>query len=393
MFATVRINTPLESIEPYKSVAARNSTLSFRERVRVRASSVEREGDSGRFCRRSPSPAPWPSPRGRGNQCDASPQYEFLVCRSGPLSIPARRKWCMSSGKPGMFEGVEVELGPRQDGYYPVIKGLNPGDKDCRGGRLPDRRRNAAQPGRRLDLFWRSGGPQSGGHTDHAIGPQPAAGDQAPADKASVIRARQRRNRSQGSRLPSLRTTTSRTSSNCRRPTGSWPSRRGSCPITGAALGSMGVPVKITLRGQTVFLMLQRVHRQGKTESRRNAEETEARTRATKRDQSTQPTTSLLRTIGETHDRKNHRVLDSQPVRGHPGGPWRGDLGHPRRHQHAGRCDSRSLGEPGDRLHRLDGPQPQGDRGPDHLPALGQLAGACGRKGRAIQQRVQLLDD
>jgi Cu(I)/Ag(I) efflux system membrane fusion protein len=26
------------------------------------------------------------------------------------------------------------------------------------------------------------------------------------------------------------------------------------CPVTGAALGSMGVPVKITLRGQTVFL-------------------------------------------------------------------------------------------------------------------------------------------
>ena len=26
------------------------------------------------------------------------------------------------------------------------------------------------------------------------------------------------------------------------------------CPVTGAALGSMGVPVKITLRGQPVFL-------------------------------------------------------------------------------------------------------------------------------------------
>ena len=26
------------------------------------------------------------------------------------------------------------------------------------------------------------------------------------------------------------------------------------CPVTGSALGSMGVPVKITLRGQTVFL-------------------------------------------------------------------------------------------------------------------------------------------
>ena len=42
------------------------------------------------------------------------------------------------------------------------------------------------------------------------------------------------------------------------------------CPITGAALGSMGVPVKITLRGQTVFLCCQGCVGKAK----RNAEET-----------------------------------------------------------------------------------------------------------------------
>ena len=95
----------------------------------------------------------------------------------------------------------------------------------------------------------------------------------------------------------------------------------------------------------------------------------------------------------KSHDRKNHRVLDSQPLRGHPGDPGRGDLGRACRHQHAGRCHPRPVGEPGDRLHRLDGPQPQGDRGPDHLSAFGELAGAGGREGGAVLQRVQLLDD
>ena len=53
------------------------------------------------------------------------------------------------------------------------------------------------------------------------------------------------------------------------------------CPITGAALGSMGVPVKITLRGQTGLPVLQGVRRQGQAKPRRNAEETGEATHAT----------------------------------------------------------------------------------------------------------------
>ena len=40
--------------------------------------------------------------------------------------------------------------------------------------------------------------------------------------------------------------------------------------------------------------------------------------------------------------------------------------------------------KPGHRLHRLDGPQPPGDRGPDHLPALGQPPRAGRRQGGAL---------
>ncbi len=61
--------------------------------------------------------------------------------------------------------------------------------------------------------------------------------------------------------------------------------------------------------------------------------------------------------------------------------------------RHADRRDSRSVRQPGHRLHRLDGPQPAGGRGPGHLPAHGQPPGAGRRPGGALAVGVRLLDD
>ena len=70
-----------------------------------------------------------------------------------------------------------------------------------------------------------------------------------------------------------------------------------------------------------------------------------------------------------------------------------GRRGLPRPDDDAGRRDPRPLREPGHRLHRLDGPEPPGDRGPGHLSALGQPPGAGRGQGRPVVERVQLLDD
>ena len=59
----------------------------------------------------------------------------------------------------------------------------------------------------------------------------------------------------------------------------------------------------------------------------------------------------------------------------------------------ADRRHSRPLRQPGDRLHRLAGPQPAGSRGPGHLSADGQPAGARRRARRALAVGVRLLDD
>ncbi len=92
-------------------------------------------------------------PPGGGDQ--ARRPESFSSCRNRPWSIRARRRSCMSSAKPGLFEGVEVELGPRQGDFYPVLKGLARGRPGGGRGRVPHRCRNAAQSGRGLDLLRR----------------------------------------------------------------------------------------------------------------------------------------------------------------------------------------------------------------------------------------------
>ncbi len=49
--------------------------------------------------------------------------------------------------EPGVFEGREVVLGPRIGDRFPVLEGLAPGEKVAARRRLPDRRREPAQPG------------------------------------------------------------------------------------------------------------------------------------------------------------------------------------------------------------------------------------------------------
>lgn len=216
MFATVRINTPLESIEPYKSAAAEHGRI-----VAV--------GQSG---------------------ADSPPRYEFLCVPERAVVDTGSKKVVYVEREPGMFEGVEVELGPRHDDYYPVIKGLQPGDKVAAAGGFLIDAETRLNPAAAATYFGASGGPQSDGRRSapsagqkdsdtkprSAVAP-PAAADQPSVGAAGDFTAEDLKNIGQ---LPEA----DRKLALAQR----------ICPVTGAALGSMGVPVKITLRGQTVFL-------------------------------------------------------------------------------------------------------------------------------------------
>src|SRR5208337_1236974 len=63
--------------------------------------------------------------------------------------------------EPGMFEGMEVELGPRQGEYYPVIKGLSAGDKVAAAGGFLIDAETRLNPAAASTYFGASGGPQA----------------------------------------------------------------------------------------------------------------------------------------------------------------------------------------------------------------------------------------
>jgi Cu(I)/Ag(I) efflux system membrane fusion protein len=220
MFATVRINTPLESIEPYKSVAAKAG------RVILTGLSSE----------------------------NTQAQYEFLCVPERAVIDTGSKKVVYVEREPGMFEGVEVELGPRHDGYYPVLKGLKAGDKIAAAGGFLIDAETRLNPAAASTYFGASGGPQSSGHSNAPSVPSQRQGNQTPTNQDKPDS-----NQSKPEPEPKV-TVAAPTADDLANieqlpEADRQPARaQGVCPVTGAALGSMGVPVKITLRGQSVFL-------------------------------------------------------------------------------------------------------------------------------------------
>jgi hypothetical protein len=226
MFATVLINTPLESIEPYKSVAA--------ERGRVALAGLSSAD--------SPVNAP----------ANAPPRYEFLVVPERAVIDTGSRKVVYVEREPGMFEGVEVELGPRQGDQFPVIQGLHAGDKVAAAGGFLIDAETRLNPAAASTYFGASGSPQSGSRPVAPSAPAPRRGDQVPADRGQPAA---------GQPQPEPRVAVAAPTADALKNIAQLPEvdrklalAQRICPVTDEPLGSMGVPVKITLRGQPVFL-------------------------------------------------------------------------------------------------------------------------------------------
>jgi hypothetical protein len=87
------------------------------------------------------------------------------------------------------------------------------------------------------------------------------------------------------------------------------------------------------------------------------------------------------------HDQSTHRRRAAQPLHRRRFVCRPGGLGLVGGHRDSDRRDPGSLGQPGDRLHRLAGAQPAGGRGPGHVSADHQPAGTCGRPGGSGRSR------
>ncbi len=90
---------------------------------------------------------------------------QALLARGRSLAVPqgavidtGSRKVVYREAGPSLYEGVEVELGPRlraRGGFYPVVRGPGGGRPRGDGRLVPDRRRDASHGWGRLDLLRR----------------------------------------------------------------------------------------------------------------------------------------------------------------------------------------------------------------------------------------------
>jgi Cu(I)/Ag(I) efflux system membrane fusion protein len=133
--------------------------------------------------------------------------------------------------RPGVFDGVEVSLGPRSGEFYPVVKGLREGDRVAAAGAFLIDAETRLNPAAAATYFGASGGPQGGhaGTNGGTHGGQARPLEKFPAGALENI-----------NKLPEADRPLARA--------------QHSCPITGAVLGTMGVPVKIQIKGHPVFL-------------------------------------------------------------------------------------------------------------------------------------------
>lgn len=161
----------------------------------------------------------------------ASTSAKVLAVPADAVLTTGQRQLVYVEEEPGKYQLVEPKLGPRAGDYYPVLSGLDAGDRVVvRGNFLLD---SQYQITGRASLLY------PGGSTGEFAGPDPATGftakEQASLDKLSA----EDRELAMHQKI---------------------------CPITGANLGSMGTPYKIELDGRPVFLCCKGCESQAKAD-------------------------------------------------------------------------------------------------------------------------------
>jgi len=147
---------------------------------------------------------------------------ESAVIDTGSRKLVYREAW------PGVYDAVEVQLGPRSGGLYPVLRGLQFGDKVATAGSFLLDAETRLTGGVGSTYFGASGGPASDRHFG-ATEARPSQGEDEAAKAKAVLAKLSRVDRQLAE-------------------------AQGLCPVLNNRLGSMGMPAKILVDGQPVFL-------------------------------------------------------------------------------------------------------------------------------------------
>jgi membrane fusion protein, copper/silver efflux system len=137
------------------------------------------------------------------------------------------RKVVYRVAEPGVYEGVEVRLGPRSGGFYPVLRGLEVGDEVATAGSFLIDAETRLNPGAGSTYFGASGGPQEGKRGGTV---RPSQGEDSDAKVLASL-----------ARLGAADRALAEAQEFC-------------AVLENSRLGSMGVPVKLLVKGQPVFV-------------------------------------------------------------------------------------------------------------------------------------------
>jgi Cu(I)/Ag(I) efflux system membrane fusion protein len=242
MYATVRLATPVNEMMPFKEILAASqqppedpaALIALQRVCPVTGSPLGSMGDP--VAVRLGEHSVFICCEGCRQKLTDHAEYYLArmqtVTADGVLSVPeravidtGREKVVYIEREPGTFEGVEVTLGPKSQGYYAVIAGVLPGDRVAAAGAFLIDAETRLNPAASAAYFGAGGSP-TGGRPASTPVPQSAAPgkddleniEQLPPEDRALARAQQL------------------------------------CPVTDLPLGSMGVPVKITVGDETVFL-------------------------------------------------------------------------------------------------------------------------------------------
>jgi hypothetical protein len=132
------------------------------------------------------------------------------------------RKIVFVETMPGMFDGVELVLGPRCENSYPVVSGLEAGQRVAVAGAFLLDAETRLNPSLASSYFGAGGGSQTAASANSvtvsaATDDRLAVSNLDPADRKIAERQR-------------------------------------ICPVTRKVLGSMGTPVRMLIAGRVVFL-------------------------------------------------------------------------------------------------------------------------------------------
>ncbi len=276
MFASVRIQTPLRDIEPFKSLLAEGPLATTAIRSDEPRDVFACPGHAGVMmdqpgncpkCSQELARRPlnenerliWWCPthpkvsaEKPGDECEDCSGMKLvpkLLLSAKPgevLAVPERavvdtgsKKIVYVEREPGTFYGLPVEVGPRTGGFYPVVNGLEPGDRVAAAGAFLIDAETRLNPAAGSTYLGASGGPASGksAATTSSQSSTQASRQSTPAKKLSAGELKQVDRLSAADRTEALAQLV--------------------CPISDEPLGSMGVPFKMTVKGQPILLCCQ----------------------------------------------------------------------------------------------------------------------------------------